>query len=310
MKKIALLASFAAAAVFGQPAGDFFPLQVGNQWVYHASGRTATMEPVTASIVRTSEFGGKTYFLYAGPQGNSWIRAGQDGALYLYDTAANAEKVVIAPDGVVTPFTNECNQIGRVTSTNADYKGPLGAFGGVIEVRYGPGTCRDAGIERELYLPYVGLIQRTVTTIAGPLTYDLVYARIGGVTVVTAPETSFTVALDASEYEVLSTARVRIALRHTGPAPLKLEFTSGQIFDVVVRNEAGERVYVWSADKVFIQLVQTIEVNGERNWTALVPLVNLPPGKYTAEAFLTNSGPRRYSGTVSFSIVGPEPAKP
>lgn len=309
MKAIAVLSLLAGTALLGQGTQNLIPLQVGNQWVYQATGRVSA-EPVSTRIERTAEFGGKTYYLYAGWDGSHWIRLDSQGALYRYDESTGTERIVVAPDGVVTPFNNDCQQIGRVTDTNASYRGPLGVFeGGLIEVRYGPGQCADAGIERELYLPFVGLVQRTVTTFAGPVTYDLVYARVGGVTVLSAPETSFTVSLDSNTYEVLSRPRVRMALRHTGPQPLKLQFPSGQEFDIVIWNERGERVYVWSADKIFVQALHTIEVHGERNWTARVNLDNIPPGTYTAEAFLTNSGPGRYAGMVTFTVTGPEPAR-
>ena len=300
----------ASAAVFGQSAGDFFPLQVGNQWVYQSSGRLPS-EPVTATISSTTERSGRTYFVYSGMDGTQLLRVDANGALVRYDESTKTETVFIAPNGVVTPFAQpDCGQVGRVNDTNYEYRGPLGVFRGVIEVRYDPGTCRDAGLERELYLPYVGLIQRTVTTIAGPRIYDLVYARIGGVTVVSAPEVSFTAALDKSSYETLSTMRVRLALRNTGSEPLKLDFTSGQEFDISIKNERGERVLVWSADKLFIQEVHSLEVTGEKNWVATLTLTGIPAGNYTAEAYLTNSGPQRHSATVAFRITGPEPARP
>jgi hypothetical protein len=309
MKKIGFVLFLAGAALFGQNTADLIPLQVGNQWVYEGTGRVAG-EPLSVRIEQASQFGGRTYFRWSGMDGSHWIRADADGSVYRYDETSQTERIVIAPEGVVTPFNNDCQQIGRVTDTNAEYRGPLGTYrGGVVEVRYGPGVCADAGIEKELYIPFVGLVQRTVTTIAGPVTYDLVYARIGDVTVVTGQETSFTVALDSSSYEVLSRPRVRMALRHKADQPLKLEFLSGQEFDIVIWNQRGERVYVWSADKLFPQVVHTIEVLGERNWTALANLNNLPPGTYTLEAFLTNSGPGRYAGMVTFQVTGPEPAR-
>lgn len=309
MKAIGFVLLLAGTALFGQGTKDIVPLQVGNQWVYQAAGLAAG-EPLSARIERAAQFGGRTYYLLSGMQGNHWIRMDSEGAMYRYDESTGAERIVIAPDGVVTPFNNECNQIGRVTDTNAEYRGPIGTYrGGLVEVRYGPGNCADAGIERELYLPFVGLVQRTVTTFAGPVSYDLVYARVGGVTVLSAPETSFTVALDSDSYEVRSRPRVRMALRHTGAQPLKVEFPSGQEFDLVIWNQRGERVYVWSADKLFPQVVHSIEVQGERNWTALASLENLPPGTYTMEAFLANAGPGRYAGMVTFRVTGPEPAR-
>src|SRR4029079_11068766 len=128
----------------------------------------------------------KQYFLYTSFGVDQWLRADDQGIVYLYDSASKAERVLISTDGVVTTGNN-CKQTGRVVSRDASYKGPIGTFnGGVIEIQYDPGTCADAGLIRELYLPYVGLLQRTEQSIAGPRLYDLVYARIGGVLVATA----------------------------------------------------------------------------------------------------------------------------
>jgi hypothetical protein len=298
---------FAGAVLFAQAPSDFIPLQVGNQWIY----RSAVQDSVTASLSKLTEIAGRTYFQYSGFDGVQLIRLDAAGDLVVFDPDTETERVVIAGNGVITPFLDICKQQGRVVSTDAEYRGPIGVFrGGVIEVQYTQGTCADAGIVRELYLPYVGLVQRTVQTIAGPRSYDLVYARLGGVTVVTGPETSFTLALDQTSYEALGTARARLAIRHTGDAPLKLDFGSGQEFDLVVRNDKGDRVWVWSAGRLFAQLVHSIELLGEKNWIAEIPLENIAPGRYVAEAFLTNSEARTYVATVPFTVTGPEPAKP
>ena len=51
------------------------------------------------------------------------------------------------------------------------------------------------GVESDLFLPYVGLVQRMVQTIAGPRAYELVYARLGEIAVVTEPEVVYAVAV-------------------------------------------------------------------------------------------------------------------
>mgnify|MGYP002381627814 CR=1 FL=1 len=296
------------AALFAQNASDFLPFQNGNQWIYQVLDRRD--DPVTTTIAQTAEMGGKTYYGFTGLYANQWLRIDENGAVVSYDETTRSERVYIAPNGVVTPFAPDCGQTGRVTNTNYEYSGPLGVFNGVIEVRYDPGACRDAGLVRELYLPYIGLIQRTEQTIAGPRTYDLIYARIGGVTVVTAPETSFTVALDNSTYPAPSPILVRLALRHTGPRPLHLDFNSGQEFDIVIRNERGEVVLAWSSNKMFIQVLHSLDIMGEKNWAATLPMTGIAPGNYTAEGFLTTAGAKKYTGSVAFTLTGPSPARP
>jgi hypothetical protein len=305
MRTIIALGLVTAAGMFGAAPNDYYPLQTNNQWIYQASGNLR-QDPVAVSITQSADFGGQTYFLYSGLDGPQWLRADDLGVVYAYDSTTRLERILISADGTFKP-ANSCNQTGHIVSTNASYSGPLGTWqGGVIEVQYDPGSCADAGTLRELYLPYVGLVQRTVQTIAGPRTYDLVYARLGGVMVATAPETSFTLALDNASYTASPTrgvARARLALRHTGPDTLKLDFTSGQEFDLTIRNSKGEAVYQWSSNKLFAQVLHSLEINGEKDWALSFPLDQLAPGSYTAEGFLTNIPARSYTSTVAFTIV-------
>lgn len=284
---------------FGAGPADYFPLQSGNQWIYKSAGTAA---PQLVSIGGVAEFGGRSYVAYTGFGGVMWLRSDASGNVYAYDTDQKAERTLIDTAGQVGP-AGPCAQTGRVVSTNAQYSGPIGTFrDGVVEVRYDPGTCADAGVLSELYLPYVGLLQRTVTTIAGPRTYDLVYARVG-VMVATAAETSFTLALDGSTHFQGSPVTARIAVRNSGLNPIRLNFTSGQEFDVTVHNQAGEVVYQWSADKAFTQALHSIDVLGELNWAAVLSVEKLPAGSYRAEAKLTTAGRTDWTASVPLTIV-------
>lgn len=141
---------------------------------------------------------------------------------------------------------------------------------------------------------------------------DLIYARVGGVTVVSAPEVSFSLALDKSVYGSSPRGEIpemsaRLALRNTQPEPLELSFPSGQIYDVAIRNESGVVVYRWSDGKAFPAIFQTISFSAEKNWPILLRPADkdgkpLPPGKYTAEGYLTTAGPKSYSAAVAFEM--------
>ena len=47
-----------------------------------------------------------------------------------------------------------------IASRKTNYKGPIGQFDNALEIRYTESACRDAGITREVYLPWVGLVER------------------------------------------------------------------------------------------------------------------------------------------------------
>jgi hypothetical protein len=294
-----ILASASLAA-----AQDYFPLQVGNQWVYRLTSGVGASSQV-AEVTRTAAFGGRQYVFYSGLEGGLYLREGDDGSLYAWDPQSQSE-TLIAPfpndDGAFQPSPNTCRQTGSVASRNAKYKGPLGEFDNALEIRYSPGSCADAGVVKEVYLPWVGLVQRTTTTIAGPRTYDLVYARLGGITVISAPEVSFGVTLDQSVYQAGARMLARLTVRSTQPDPLQLPFSSGQMYDLAIQNDKGDRVYLWSAGRAFTQMVQTVAVQGEKNFALDVPLDGLPAGQYVVQAWLTTTGDRRWTASVPFQI--------
>jgi len=294
---------------------DYFPLQVGNQWVYHETGLGAG-EPIVLEIPKAEVIEGRLYHQVRGfPGGEVWLRMSENGTLLAFDTAARRDRVWAAfgtAEGQrYDTEISECNKTAVIDSKRAKFRGPVGEFDQALHIAYPPGNCADAGITEEFYLPYVGLVQRTNTTIAGPRTVELTYARLGGVTVISAPEVAFTLSLDRARYVLRDQPPVmtaRLTLRHTQSEPIRLTWPSGQRFDLEIRNERGDRVYRWSDGKAFILVFGVEEfVHGEKNFAVQVPLAEansraLPPGKYVAEGWLATS-PKVYAATVGFEIV-------
>jgi hypothetical protein len=310
---LSLLGGSPAALPGAEP--DYFPLQLGNQWIYREAGLGAG-EPVVVDIPKAEVLEGRFYHLVRGfPGGDLWLRMGENGTLFAFDTGARRDRVWVAfatPEGQrYDTEISECNRTAVIDSKRAKFRGPVGEFDQALRIVYPPGNCADAGITDEFYLPYVGLVQRTNTTIAGPRTLELTYARLGGVTVVSAPEVAFTLSLDRAKYAVQSPPAVltaRLTLRYTQSEPIRLTWPSGQRFDLEIRNERGDKVYRWSDGKAFILIFGVEEfVHGEKNFSVEVPLADansraLPPGKYVAEGWLVTS-PKVYAATVGFEIV-------
>ncbi len=304
----------AISPVFAQ---DFFPLHVGNQWIYRTTAFGARNQAITVvDIPRTEAIGDQTYSVVRGfEDGPALLRIGADnGTLYRYNETTKAEEVwaVFSTKEGDTYRTaiNPCNQTARVESRSAKTTVPAGEFWNALAIRYPAANCADAGLDSEVYAPYIGLVERTSVTIAGPRRMQLIYARVGGVTVLSAPEVSFTVALDQASYAAADIATARMTLRNTSPTPLVLRFNSGQRFDIVIRDAAsGTEVYRWSASRTFAAITGREEIAaGERNYVEPVQLVNLsgqplPAGRYTLEAWISGSGARpQYAGTAGFDV--------
>jgi hypothetical protein len=291
-------------SAFASAADDYFPLQVGNTWVYRGSGTRANT-PLTIEVTGTTEHGGVTYYVVRGLQDREvHLRADQNGGLFVYDAAASQERRwwdFAAKEGEAYESTVSCCGRAMVASRAADYKGDIGTFNYALEMRY-PGVFQ-VGIDRDLFLPYVGLVSRSIAT-GGPTYggYDLTYARVGGVLVVSGPEIAFTLALDKTVYKPGDSVDIvaRLSLKNSGSEPVELTFSSGQLYDLTIRNDRGEQVYTWSADKLFPQVLQTIRVSGEKTW-AFKANPKLAAGSYTAEGYLATN-PRVFSATVKFEV--------
>jgi hypothetical protein len=314
-----LVVSAHMATAVAQTTPNYFPLQEGNQWVYKQ--KQGIGEPFTVRVTgRVTELG-RSYFKLEGfPQGDLLLRNGSDGVTYFYDPNEKVEKVWLrsqAPAGsTYSSGMDPCSPNARVETREGRYSGPLGEYGDALVIRYPPATCNDAGLTEEIFLQFVGLVSRTELTIAGPRTFELVYASIGG-TSVGVDGLSFQLTLDKSKYfhnllpvidpdNAIPKLLARLTLRHNGPDPIVLTFSSSQTYDLAIKNERGETVYFWSADKLFLQAIrEEVIPPGERSWVIEAPLGTsrpLPAGKYTAEAWLTTTPTRQFVASVGFTI--------
>lgn len=301
---------------------DYFPLHPGNQWVYRCGGSCA--EPfATVEVVRGAEFEGRWYWMLNGFGGReTWLRQDTDGILWAFNPDSGEERrwySFLAPEGEsFDSAVDPCAPTASIVSRNADYSGPVGEFTWALQIGYAS-VCADAGLSSELFLPWVGLIRRAETTIAGPRTYDLIFSRTGGVTEVTERHISFTLALDRSYYIAnlmppfdpergIPRMTARLTLRSTTGGPIELTFPTSQRFDLEIRNERGEAVRRWSDGRMFLTVLAEETVDIERNYVFEVPLADregnpLPAGRYVAEGWLATEGPKAFSASVAFELA-------
>jgi len=309
----------AAFTAVAQP--DYFPLHVGNQWVYRGSG-TRGGTALAIEITGTAELEGRTYWRLEGfPGGGYWVRKDDTGAMLAYDADRKQESVWYAFQAqeqqvYTTAVPGNCCGRAVIHSRKQKYTGPIGESDNALEIGY-PGVFQ-VGIERELFLPYVGMVYRNQAT-GGPTyaAYELTYARIGGITVVSQPELSFGLSLDRAAYtanlmppvdpqRAAPELTARITLRNT-TRPVGLAYPSGQDFDLVIRDEKGQAVYQWSRGKAFPAVFRNETFGpGQKDFLLAVRLADragqpLPQGNYVAEVWLATE-PRQFAASVGFEI--------
>lgn len=261
------------------------------------------MDPLTLEVTSTRSIEGNQYFLLTGFPGRTLLlRKNEVGSLVFYDETEKVEKTWAAFEAATgeayATGIDSCTSTAVIRTRTGDLKSPLGDFTNGLRIGY-TGRCADPGLTTETFLPYVGLAERRMSNIAGEAVYALIYARLGGFTVLAERELTFGITLDQHRYAAGSPMTVRMTLRSTQDRPVRLTFPSGQDYDVVIRNAKGETVYTWSADKAFIAVFRQLEFSGEKNWVVLIP-ASFPAGDYTATANLATG--TKFEASVPFSV--------
>ena len=313
------------SAVRLAPQSAFFPLEVGNRWTYSVEGRAGGGDH-TIRVLDSLDFDGVTYYDVDGlVAGRAWLRFDSRGRL-VQRREGGSEQLwydFAAPVGGAWTIDRPdlCFAKAAIESRTETVKTPAGVFTGAVVVDFGPeANCADAGLDRDVFAPGVGLVERTGITIAGPLVMRLREANIDGKSV-RGPGFGFGVRTDRTVYtpdcfpvieearDPIPTLRAEIILENSTGGPLELTFNTGQKFDVVIRNDAGEEVWRWSEGRAFTFAIEMVDLQDVRTWEVEKRLGEgnepWPAGVYTVEAELTNAGPRRFAAMVSIILTDP-----
>jgi hypothetical protein len=294
-------------------APDFLPLENGNQWTYRAADSNETL---TISVGTPVMIGGHEYYKLRGYAAMLLlVRHDGNGNLFWYDEDRGIDVLLTSfepvENGWYDTFLDGCEQGGQPQTQRVQTRVPAGGFNSALEIKYRSYACRDRGIEQELYLDNVGLLQRTITTIAGPRTFDLMYARVGALRINAQPGTAFRVSADGSVVTrndpnevVTQPISLRLTVDRSDPIPLR--YNTSQKFEVQIRNEAGEIVCKWSDDAAYAQPIadqKAFEIEHRLD----LPLrmrsgEALPDGTYTIEGWLTTEE-RQFSAATALRII-------
>jgi hypothetical protein len=291
---------FVGAALAQTPV---VPLNMGNTWVYGGKAGSFTVE-----VAAVKDIDGQPWsYLTGWPAGPVWLYQTPSGTLLARDTEASAPRVWVdlaaAPGEPFRASVDNCVAEGRIAKRPAAWTGAIGSFEDVLRVDYTGSRCADTGVAADVFLPWVGIVERAVQTFAGPVSSQLLYARLGETTVISANHGSFGVTVNVRPGTLLAL----LHLRNDTFTPLDLQFNSGQQYDLVIRDKDGKTVYVWSADKGFIAALTQVKVpRGEKTWAVIAPIATLPAGKYVAEVWIATS-PVLYRASVPFEMASPLP---
>ena len=274
-------------------AAEMFPLNPGAVWEYRAEG---VAEPLTIQVGLNQLYaGGQVYSRLTGYVAEPlWVRLNEEGDLYYLDEESGQDRLLTMLNADTrawfeAPYRG-CEQEGQAHIDGVPYPGPTGPIADTLVVRYRSFSCADVGVEAELFAANIGMVLRSVSTIAGPVVYWLTYADTGSVQL--APRGGVTLRLAV---EVNGDESVTAMLRLTGEpgAGPTLPFPTSQEFDMLLRDESGAVLWRWSDGQVFTPALKERQAVN-LSYEVEIPLQQgLPAGAYKVEAWLTSTTPDR-----------------
>jgi hypothetical protein len=200
---VSLLPAQSKAVLAALATGTYFPLDVGDRWVYREDIRVATATYQTWRVDRIETVNGNVYSVIAiegpyGYYGESWFRADGSGRVYL---STGAGDVLFMDPTTVTPNSGEVqleSLVGAPTTT------ALGTFPDTVPyVNY----VDELDIEKGILARGIGLLSSTTTMITGSsggpiLIRTLVEAHVAGGIDFPAPQASIELGMESLNLDV------------------------------------------------------------------------------------------------------------
>ncbi len=293
------------AVLFSIPlfAGEaYLPLQAGNTWTYRMQGGSDTFTIRVGTPIMSNDT--VYYRLFGYTPKALWVRADKNNNLYYLDEDAEQDRPLTsfeyARGAWFQANARQCEQEGQVDEEHTDWAGPVGWFPSTLTIHYRSHGCADVGVESERYAANIGMMERTVTTFAGPRTYELVSAHVGSLDIRSGAKGNFNVSVRLADAEPKAIATLE--LRTDNPVLLK----DLSIVEVDVQLRTPDGHVIWrSTDGVASPPAVRDASLMVRSWDVEIPLASwngngFPDGQYQVEAWV-NSGENR----VQFAAVAP-----
>ncbi len=284
-------------------AAEFLPLRQGNTWTYR---NAATGAQFTVAVGSPVVMGNRVYYLLRGyTQQPLFVRLNEQKDLVEINEETGVEQLLTSFEPFESGWweapSRACSEEGQTLQRRGVHTGVAGPIQDVLELNYRVLSCADIGTEREQYAENIGMVQRVESSIAGPQTFDLVYARVGSLQIDARLHASFTVSSIDNQQSTNLTALLR--LQTNSELPLKLQFPTSQEFDVALRDEQGKVIWTWSDGQLFAAAEHQTSVSMGWELPVQVPRPE-SPGNYTLQAWLTTTGAGAYfAATVPVTVT-------
>jgi len=200
--RLVLLLPLLAAVLPAQSTGSYFPLDVGDRWVYREDNRFFTATYQTWRVDRTVNRNGYTYSVIAieGPgtyYGESWFRTADNGQIYLLTGAGD---VLFLDPSATAPNSGQI----QLTGAGGAVVTAMGTFPDTVNYR---NQLDDLDLETGTLARGVGLLTSTAILLTGSsggptLIRTLVEAHLAGGIDFPAPQSSLDLGLESTVLDV------------------------------------------------------------------------------------------------------------
>lgn len=277
------------------------PLEVGNEWTYESADGEGRF---TISVGIPEIHDGRVYYSlrgygYGPKEAKLLVRAGDGGNLFTWDTDHGADAILTSfehvPGGRFDSRLGPCETLGKVAGQRTSWKLGSQVQAAALAITYETLGCADLGLERELYVENIGLVERVIITLAGPRQYRLTYARVGGLVYRARASSSLSLEVDTAAFTLdaegnhpPATVTLRYAVEPLAAGTL--QFRSAQIYDFFLVDSNGNEVWRWSGDTAFTQPLIDVQFSGMIEFREQFPVQRFAPGAYMLYGTLnTNS---------------------
>lgn len=221
-------------------------------------------EVVNVGIVDSSGANWKQFSSYFGKE-NQWLWVSNNGQkVYWLNESEETDLLFDAKDPVGTEYAlrvDGCTDRAVLAEKSTIATTLGGTFNNALRLDFS-GYCYDAGLESAWFVPNIGLVKWTQDSILGSVEFELEHAKVGNMTLpnqggieLSAQFPSAPVFLNQQQ-----TVEATITLINHSEEAIRLDFTSGQTFEIYLYDDNEQLVTLWSKDRMFPQALHSIEI--------------------------------------------------
>ena len=221
-------------------------------------------DTVSMSVIESVGANWKQYSNYLG-KAEQWIWLSNDNTqLYWYSPENGSQLLLNSGDRVGTQYEVDidgCTDRATVAAKNRSINLTSGSYDDVTRLDFS-GYCFDAGLKSAWFVSQLGLIKWTEDSLLGEVEFELAHAKVNGMSIPNHQGIELSAQFPAETIMLNEQGSVEAAvtLINHSDAPMTLDFTSGQTFEIYLYNEKDTLVSLWSTGKMFTQALHSLEI--------------------------------------------------